>query len=131
MIIHSIAWWTWKIWYKDESIFSLAKWTLRVNVKVEWYLSYCATNVNLKWPTDTDTSTQASKTDLASLQNKVNKLDVDPVDLSKLSNAVDNDIKKKKRLCMINCSSKSILLVLRCQVLLVYSLKESIFSLAR
>ena len=56
--------------------------------------------VNLKRRKCTDTSTLASKADLARLKTKADDLDVDkpkhaPVDLSELSNAVDNDDVKK------------------------------------
>ena len=56
--------------------------------------------VNLKGRKCTDTSTLASKADLARLKTKADDLDVDkrkpaPVDLSELSNAVDNDDVKK------------------------------------
>ena len=56
--------------------------------------------------------------DLASLKTKVDNLDVNilktvPSALSKLNNAVDNDVVKK--LCMINWLSKSILLIIRYQ----------------
>ena len=55
--------------------------------------------------TDVDTSNFALKTNLASLKTGVYKLDIDilapvPVDLSKLSDVVKNDVVKK--LCMIN-----------------------------
>ena len=75
----------------------------------------------LKGATAIDTSTLASKTDLASRKTKVDGLDVDkikaiPTDSSKLSNAVDSDV-------MINWLSKSILLILTYQVLVDYSLK--------
>ena len=56
--------------------------------------------VNLKGRKCTDTSTLASKADLARLKTKADDLDVDklkpaPVDLSELSNVVDNDDVKK------------------------------------
>ena len=43
----------------------------------------------------------------------VNKLKTVPVDLNKLSNVVDNDVKKT----VMNWSSKSVLLILRYQAL--------------
>ena len=56
--------------------------------------------VNLKGRKCTDTSTLASKADLARLKTKADDLDVDklkpaPVDSSELSNVVDNDDVKK------------------------------------
>ena len=55
--------------------------------------------VNLKGATSIDTSTLASKRDLASLKTKTNDLNVVKlkkvsVDLSKLSNAVENNVIK-------------------------------------
>ena len=63
-------------------------------------LSNYAMKVNLKGRKCTDTSTLASKADLAKLKTKTDDLDVDklkpaPIDLSQLSNAVDNDDAKK------------------------------------
>lgn len=54
---------------------------------------------DLKGATDIDTSTLASKTDLACVKTKVDNLAVDkpktvPANLSKLSNLVDNVAKK-------------------------------------
>ena len=74
-----------------------------INVKVN--LSNYATTTDLKNVTHVDTSNFALKTNLASLKTEVDKLDIDklapvPVDLSKLSNAVKNDVVKK--LSMIN-----------------------------
>ena len=50
--------------------------------------------------THVDTSSFALKTNLATLKTKVDKLDIDklvavPVDLSKLSDVVKNDVAKK------------------------------------
>ena len=61
-------------------------------------MSSYATNAELKNATRTDTSRLAAKLDLASLE--VYKIDFDklktvPVDLSKLSNAVINEVVKK------------------------------------
>ena len=69
-----------------------------INVKVD--LSNYATKTDLKNVTHVDTSSFALKTNLASLKTEVDKLDIDklapvPVDLSKLSNAVKNDVVKK------------------------------------
>ena len=69
-----------------------------INVKVD--LSNYATKTDLKIVTHVDTSRFALKTNLASLKTEVDKLDIDklapiPVDLSKLSDAVRNDVVKK------------------------------------
>ena len=69
-----------------------------VNVKVD--LSNYATKTDLKNIIHIDTSSFALKTNLASLKTEVDKLDIDklapvPVDLSKLSDVVKNDVVKK------------------------------------
>ena len=74
-----------------------------INVKVD--LSNCATKTDLKIVTHIDTSNFALKTNLANLKTQVDNLGNDklapvPVDLSKLSNVVINDVVKE--LCMIN-----------------------------
>ena len=71
-----------------------------INVKVD--LSNYAAKTNLKNVTHVDTSNFALKTNLASLKTEVDKLDIDrsvpvPVDLSKMSDVVKNDIVKKNR----------------------------------
>ena len=68
-----------------------------VNVKVD--SSNYATTADLKEATAIDTSKIALKSDLASLKTEVDKLDIDklvpaPVDLSKLSDVVKNDVVK-------------------------------------
>ena len=78
-----------------------------INTKVD--LSSYATKTDLKNVTHIDTSSFALKTDLASLKTEVNKLDIDklaevPLDLSKLSDVVKNDVAKK--LFMINWLQK-------------------------
>ena len=69
-----------------------------INVKVD--LSNYATKVNIKYISHVDTSSFALKTNLANLKTDVDKLDIDklvpvPVDLSKLSDIVKNDVGKK------------------------------------
>ena len=69
-----------------------------INVKVD--LSNYATKADIKNISHVDTSSFALKTNLASLKTEVDKLDINklvpvPVDLSKLSDAVKNDIVKK------------------------------------
>ena len=69
-----------------------------INVKVD--LSNYATKTDIKNISHVDTSSFALKTNLASLKTEVDKLDVNklvpvPVDLSKLSDVVKNDVVKK------------------------------------
>ena len=68
-------------------------------------MSNYATKTDLKNATHVDTSSFALKPNLANLKSEVDKLDFDklgpvPVDLSKLSDVVKNDVVKK--LCIIN-----------------------------
>ena len=69
-----------------------------INIKID--LSNYATKADLKIVTHVDTSSFALKTNLASLKTEVDKLDIGklvpvPVDLSKLSDVVKNDVIKK------------------------------------
>ena len=69
-----------------------------INVKVD--LSNYATKADIKNISHVDTSSFALKTNLASLKTEVDKLDIDklvpvPVDLSKISDVVKNDVVKK------------------------------------
>ena len=69
-----------------------------INVKVD--LSNYATKADIKNISHVDTSSFALKTNLASLKTEVDKLDIDklvpvPVDLSKMSDVVRNDVFKK------------------------------------
>ena len=70
------------------------------NIKVELDLTNYTTKTDLKNITHVDVSSFASKTNLAALKTEVDKIDVDklkttPVDLAKLTNAVENDLVKK------------------------------------
>ena len=70
------------------------------NIKVKLDLTNYATKTDLKNITHVDVSSFASKTNLASLKTEVDKLDVGklktaPVNLAKLTNAVENDLVKK------------------------------------
>ena len=61
-------------------------------------MSNYATKPDLKHVTHVDTSNFALKTNLASLKTEVDKLDIDklvpvPVDFSKLTDVVKNDVK--------------------------------------
>ena len=69
-----------------------------INAKVDLW-NY-ATKTDLKNVTHVDTSSFALKTNLASLKTEVDKLDIDklvpvPVDLSKFSDVVKNNVLKK------------------------------------
>ena len=69
-----------------------------INVKVD--LSNYATKADIKSISHVDTSSFALKTSLANLKTEVDKLDIDklapvPLDLSKLSDVVKNDVIKK------------------------------------
>ena len=80
-----------------------------INVKVD--LSNYAAKTNLKSGIRIDTSKVALKLYLANLKVEVDKIDVDklktvPVDLSKLSNVVNNDVVRKNCLWWTTCWSK-------------------------
>ena len=71
------------------------------NIKVELDLTNYATKTDLKNITHADVSSFASKTNLAALKTEVDEIDTDklktaPADLAKLTNAVENDLVKKK-----------------------------------
>ena len=71
-----------------------------INVRVD--LSNYATKDDIKNITHVDTSNFALKTNLANLKTEVDKLDIDklvpvPVDLSKLSDVVKNDVNEKAK----------------------------------
>ena len=70
------------------------------NIKVELDLTNYATKTDLNNITHVDTSSFASKTNLAALKTEVDQIDIDklktaPVDLAKLSNLVKNEVVKK------------------------------------
>ena len=70
------------------------------NVIVELDLTNYATKTDLKNVTHVDVSSFASKSNSAALKTEVDKIDVDklkttPVDLAKLTNAIENDVVKK------------------------------------
>ena len=70
------------------------------NIKVELDLANYATKDDVKNITHVDVSSSAIKTNLAALKSEVDKIDIDqlktaPVDLAKLTNAVENDLVKK------------------------------------
>ena len=75
------------------------------NIDVKVDLSNYATKTDLKNLTHVGASSFELKTNLANLKTEVDKLDIDklvpvPVGLSKLSNAVKNEVVKKT--CVIN-----------------------------
>ena len=70
------------------------------NIKVELDLTNYATKDDVKNITHVDVSSYATKTNLAALNSKVDKIDADklkitPTDLAKLTNTVENDLVKK------------------------------------
>ena len=67
------------------------------NINVKVHLSICTMHSVLKNATGIDTSRLAAKSDLVSLKADIDKIDVDrlknvPVDLSKLSIVVKNEV---------------------------------------
>ena len=73
---------------------------ININIKVKLDLTDYATKTDLKNITRVDVSSFASKTNLAALKTEVDKIDADklktaPVDLAKLTNAIENDLVKK------------------------------------
>ena len=88
-----------RLYYKMSRYYPLYKRSSQ-SVKVELDLTNYATKTDLKNITHVDVSSFASKTNLAALKTEVDKTDVDklktaPVDLAKLTNAVENDLVKK------------------------------------
>ena len=74
------------------------------DIKVKVDLSNYATKTDIKNISHIDTSSFALKTNLANLKTEVDKLEIDklapvPVDFSKLSDVIKNDVVKK--LCVI------------------------------
>ena len=78
---------------------------IKRNMDVEVDLSNYATKTDVKNATRSDISKLALKSNLASLKPEVDKIDVSksktvPVDLSRLSNVLNNEL--LKRLCIKN-----------------------------
>ena len=70
------------------------------NINVKVYVFSYATKTDLKYTTHVDTSNFSLKTNSTSLKTEVDKLDIDkfapvPVNLSKLSNVVKNNVVRK------------------------------------
>ena len=89
-----------KILYKMIQYFLKPYRSFGGNINFSADLSNYATKTDLKNATGVDTSKLAAKSDLASLKAEVDKIDVGklktvPVDLSKLSNVVKNEVVKK------------------------------------
>ena len=87
--------------YKMSQYFPKLYGRFHRNFKVELDLSNSATKTDLKGATRDDTSNVAAKFDLASLKAELDKIGVDKlrtvsIDLSKLSNALNSDVVKKK-----------------------------------
>ena len=75
-------------------------WHFGDSIKVKTDLSNYVTKTDITNISQVDTSSLALKTNLASLKTEFEKLDIDklvpiPVDLSKLSDVVKNDVVKK------------------------------------
>ena len=73
---------------------------LEENVRVEWDLSNYGTKADLKNGTGVETSNFVKMADLANVNSEVDKLDISklkstPVDLSKRSDVVKNEVVKK------------------------------------
>ena len=100
MIIHLIAGLIKKILYKMSQYFPKPYELFSGNINVKVDLFNYATKDDIKNITHVDTSSFALKRNLANLKTEVDKLDIDklvpvPVNLSKLSNVVKNDVIKK------------------------------------
>ena len=90
------------------------------NIKVELDLSNYATKDNLKDITHVDTSSFASKTNLAALKIEMDKIDTEklktvPNDLAKCSNVVKNDVAKKTEYNKLVTKVNSIDTTILCQ----------------
>ena len=88
-----------RVYYKMSAYYPPYKSSIN-NIKVELDLTNYATKTDLNNITHVDTSSFASKTNLAALKSEVDKIDIDklktaPTDLAKLTNAVENELVKK------------------------------------
>ena len=91
-----------KVLYKTSQYFPKPYEPFGGNIKVKLDLSNYATKVDIKNITHVDTSRFALKTNLANLKTEADKLYIDklvpvPVDLSKLSDVVKNDVNEKTK----------------------------------
>ena len=90
--------------------------TFAGDINVKFDLSNYATKIDIKNISHFDTSSFASKTNLANLKTEVDKLDIDklvpvPVHLSKLSDLVKNDVVKKDVYTKLAAKVDNIILV--------------------
>ena len=108
MIVHLIAGLIKKIWFdsigcnyiKMSQFFPKLYKPFGRGIKVKLDVSNYATKTDIKNISHVDTLSFALKTNLASLKTEVDKLDIDklvpvPVDLSKLSDALKNNVVRK------------------------------------
>ena len=100
MIIHLIVGLIKKTLYKMSKYFPKPYEPFGGDINVKVDSSNYATKTDIKNISHVDTSSFALKANLANLKTEVDKLDIDklvpvPVDLSKLSNVVKNEVVKK------------------------------------
>ena len=100
MIIHSIVGLIRKTLHKMSKYFPKPYEPFGRDINVTVDLPNYATKTESKKATGVDASKLAAKSDLASLKAEIDKIDVDklktaPVDLSKPSNAVNDEVVKK------------------------------------
>ena len=100
MLIHLIVGLIKKASYKNESILSKPFRSFGENINVKVNVSNYATEADIKNISHVDTSSFAVKPNLANLKTEVDKVDIEklvtvPIDLTKVSNAVKNEVVKK------------------------------------
>ena len=93
MIIHLKAGFIKRMLYKNESILPKPHEPLREDINVKVDLSNYATKSDLKRATGIDTNLASLKAVI--YKKDVGKLKTFPIDLSKISNVVNNDVVKK------------------------------------
>ena len=89
-----------KTLYEISQFFSKSKRTFGRDINIKFLLSNYAQKLDLKNPTEDDTSKSFAKFDLAGLKAKIDEIDVGKlktasVDLIKVSNAFNNELVKK------------------------------------
>ena len=97
MITHLIAGLIKNVLYKMSQYFPKQYEPYGGDVNVKVHLSNYATKTDLKNPTETDTSNLAAKSDLTDLKAEIGKIDAGKLktvslDLSRLSNLINNEI---------------------------------------